>query len=224
MNFSIQQSIACYLLFILSNSIHEFSHALVAYLFGDHTAKDYGRLTLNPIAHLDWIGSVFIPLLMVMVPNGISIIGWGKAVPVNIYNFKHRALGDICTSLAGPLSNLITAIFLAIISCLPMMRYNSNLGELLEFAIIINISIAVFNLLPLPPLDGSHLLRYLINMREETFIIVAHWSYLALFILVNMQQFRILFGHIINYIFWHIIYISSMIVGFAGDILFYFTG
>jgi Zn-dependent protease len=217
-----QQSIACYLLFILFNGVHEFSHALFAYLFGDSTAKSYGRLTLNPLAHIDLIGTVIIPLTMIMIPNNIAIIGWGKPVPVDIRNFKHRALGDICTSLAGPLSNIAVAILLSIIGCLPWLSRNPMLGGLFGFAIIINISMAIFNLIPLPPLDGSHLLKYLVNMSEEAFIMISRWSYIIMLILINLPQSHAILLKAIYYTFWGIVYMGGKITGSTGDILFYF--
>jgi Zn-dependent protease len=160
MNFSIQQSLAFYLLFILSNGIYEFAHDLVEYIFGNNTAKSYERLTLNPFMLIDLIGTVIIPLKSILIPHNFAIIGWGKPVPVDIRNFKYMAFGDICTSLAGPLANLFTATLLIIIGCIPSL-HNPMIGGLLGFTAIMNISMAVFNLLPLPPLDGSHLCKYL---------------------------------------------------------------
>ena len=129
---------------LVAISVHEFGHAFVAYKLGDSTAKDYGRMTLDPIKHIDPIG--FLMLL-------IARIGWARPVPVNPRNFKHERMGNILVSLAGSFFNIITAIiFIYIINYQTINIFALN--EMLYAMISYNIGFAAFNLLPIPPLDG----------------------------------------------------------------------
>ena len=141
---------------IFSVVVHEVSHGMIAYKLGDQTAKLQGRLTLNPLKHLDPIGSFIVPLVLILLP-GDFVFGWAKPVPINSYNFRNPRLGNLLVSLAGPLSNFIFAWLLAILT-----RYlaDGTILILLEYTIWINLALAVFNLLPIPPLDGSHILEY----------------------------------------------------------------
>lgn len=135
-------------------TIHEFSHALVGTLLGDPTAKNSGRLTLNPFAHISWSGF----LLLILVG-----FGWGKPVPFNPYNLKYQKFGPALVALAGPLSNLLMAV--ASILVYKFLFINgiitdsaNLLFQFLQLLVVLNIVLAVFNLLPLPPLDGSKVL------------------------------------------------------------------
>lgn len=131
---------------LIAITVHEFMHAFVANQLGDPTAKWQGRMSLNPIRHLDPFGTLF--LLMVG-------FGWGKPVPINPSNFANPRLGELLSSLAGPFSNLITAFIFTLISKLPIFTPFIGLFALI---IYINLVLCVFNLLPIPPLDGSKIL------------------------------------------------------------------
>lgn len=133
--------------------VHECAHALSAHWLGDDTAKDQGRITLNPLRHLDLFGTIF------MLFAGF---GWAKPVPINPNNFKNRKVGMAVSSLAGPLSNLILS-YISIILC-KILIYNSAgntyldaLADVFWYSTILNVGLAVFNLLPIPPLDGSRI-------------------------------------------------------------------
>lgn len=141
---------------IFSLTVHEFFHAWMANHFGDPTAKNMGRLSLNPLAHLDFFG-----LVMLFVSN--FRFGWAKPVPVNPYNLKNQRHDDFWISAAGPLSNLSLALIAGMIframNGAQMLGQVSGLDWMLFYGITINASLAVFNLLPIFPLDGSHILR-----------------------------------------------------------------
>ena len=141
---------------VIAMVVHEYAHARVAYALGDYTPRLQGRLTINPAAHVDPIG-----LLMLIVAH----FGWAKPVQINPMNFSNPRRDDILVSLAGPASNLITA-FVALIVLVLMAKLDFPMSEglLVVFNLIIvyNINFAIFNMLPIPPLDGSHILRNLL--------------------------------------------------------------
>lgn len=147
---------------ILAITIHEASHAFIAHRLGDSTAKQMGRLTLNPIAHLDLYGSLILPLLLYFMTLGRFLFGWAKPVPVNPHNFKNPKLDNFKVALAGPSSNLTVAVGLSFISRLLPISV-----PILDILIFVNILLAIFNLLPIPPLDGSKVLG--IFLREESY-------------------------------------------------------
>ncbi len=168
---------------IMSAVFHEYAHGWVAYKLGDNTAKSMGRLTLNPIKHLDPVGSIILPILLVLSGTGF-IIGWAKPVPYNPYNLRDARYGDMKVALGGPGTNLILAIFFGIVARLtPIaidLKYqliNSFFGRENDYllglmsgdfiasifvisiiAVFINLLLMIFNLIPIPPLDGSKVL------------------------------------------------------------------
>lgn len=139
-------------------TLHEISHGCVAYLLGDNTAREQGRLSLNPLKHLDWMG-----FLMLVVAR----VGWAKPVPVNMNRFQDPKRGMAVTALAGPVSNLlITVVFLFLFGLLyPLLRgaVGGFVLQLLELTAYMSLGLALFNLLPIPPLDGSKVLFSLVS-------------------------------------------------------------
>ncbi len=180
MNLSLERLIMLLPLMVIALPVHELAHGYVAYKLGDPTAKDAGRLTLNPLKHLDPFG------LIMMVVAGV---GWAKPVPVNSGYFKNRKAGMILVSIAGPLSNLVLAfIFMLlwglvvklitigaiVISTAAMDTFISYLIDFFYIFVSINISLAIFNLIPVPPLDGSRLISAFVP--EESYYRFARYE------------------------------------------------
>ena len=155
------------IILIMSVVVHEVSHGYAALALGDPTAKYQGRLTLNPLNHLDPIGSFLVPLLGYFA--GGFIIGWAKPVPFNPYNLRNAKWGEALVAIAGPLSNISLAFIFGL-----LIRFGSNLIilnqaflSLASFVVIINITLAIFNLVPIPPLDGSKILFALLPYKWQ---------------------------------------------------------
>jgi Zn-dependent protease len=154
---------------LMSVVVHEVAHALVAKWEGDDTAFRLGRVTLNPIPHLDLMGSVIVPLILLALP-GDFIFGWAKPVPVNPRNYREPVGGDIRVSLAGITANLALALLFTLLLALLQWLGSyvgyagvvSVLSQAAYFGIFINLILAFFNLIPIPPLDGSHVLYHLL--------------------------------------------------------------
>lgn len=148
-------------------TVHEFSHGWVAYRLGDTTAKDEGRLSLNPFKHIDWLGVIAMLLLG---------FGWAKPVPVNPYRFKKSgARGIVWVSIAGPLSNVIFAFLVLIIwettaILLTAAAFNYYFVNIMSSIVFLNVGLAVFNLIPVPPLDGSRVLTYFLPYRAGRWV------------------------------------------------------
>lgn len=150
------QAILFIAILIISVIVHEISHGYMADYLGDPTARLKGRLTLNPVPHIDPVGSILIPGLLALLPGSI-IFGWAKPVPYNPHNIGHR-YGDALVAAAGPASNLFLAAIGGLVFRLLSIPAVSPLGVFLVGLVLINIVLAVFNLVPIPPLDGSKIL------------------------------------------------------------------
>jgi len=146
---------------LLAISFHEMAHGYMAYRKGDYTAKMMGRITLNPVKHIDPFGTVLVPLILAF--SGAPVFGWAKPVPVNSFNFKSPRKDNAIVSLAGPASNLVLAVALSLILKILLMfggggNIITPLARMLFYGVYISVILGVFNLIPVFPLDGSHIL------------------------------------------------------------------
>ncbi|MCL4279903.1 MAG: site-2 protease family protein [Ignavibacteriaceae bacterium] len=177
---------------IMSVVIHEVSHGYAALALGDPTAKYQGRLTLNPIAHLDPVGSFIVPAIGYFL--GGFIIGWARPVPFNPYNLKSAKWGEAIVAVAGPLSNIAIAVIFGIVIRVGIAKdlLDPQFLGLASFVVLINLVLAIFNMIPIPPLDGSKIL----------FSILPHkWSHLRW----QLEKFGLIFVFLFIFLFWHIL-------------------
>ena len=205
---------------VMSVVIHEVSHGLMAYKLGDPTAKYAGRLTLNPFRHLDFFGSFLVPLIMILT-FGVGF-GWAKPVPYNPYNLKDQKKGPALVGLAGPLSNIIVALFFGLlarfiyISSMIKLDIVQNLLNrnyenlavtisgslssifflLFSMIVVINVFLAFFNLIPIPPLDGSKLMFAILRLKTETIIMFEQFGFI--FLLIFIFAFSGVLGYFLN--------------------------
>ena len=191
---------------ILSVIIHEISHGYAALALGDPTAKFEGRLTLNPLKHLDPIGSFLVPLLLIISHAGI-IIGWAKPVPFNPYNLRNARWGEALVAMAGPASNIIVAlIFSMIFRFAPQyIMLNQTFLVTIGYVVWINIILAIFNLVPIPPLDGSKILFAILPYRWQR-------------VRESFEKYGLIFVFIFIFFLWQIMspvisYLFTILVG-----------
>lgn len=177
--------ILTFIAFFICLSVHEAAHSFVADKLGDPTSKHEGRLSLNPLRHIDLFGTILLPLFLII--SGLPAFGWAKPVMVNIYNFKNPARDHFLTALSGPASNLIFAVILGVIvGLIPALSF-------LIILIRINVILALFNLLPIPPLDGSKIWHLILS--EESYFNLERYGP---FILI---AFLLLFGSGADFLF-----------------------
>lgn len=182
MNFNIGDIILYMVVFLFSLTLHEVGHAWTSEKFGDSTSRYLGRISLNPLVHIDPLGTIVLPLLGAL--TGAPVIGWAKPVPVNPLLWKNKTKANIMVSAAGPIANiLIAGVSLIILKVLLIQQFLvfggqgmtfvqaatpsyilDPLGKMLCMFVILNISLAIFNLLPIPPLDGSHILSSILSV------------------------------------------------------------
>lgn len=191
---------------VISIVVHEVSHGLAALWQGDRTAQYQGRLTLNPIKHIDPVGSILVPLFCALLPGSL-MFGWAKPVPYNPYNLKNGRTSEFIVAFAGPLSNIL----IALLGALTIRAFGSSFPDatltILEATILINLVLALFNLVPLPPLDGSkilaNILPYQASLKLNQFY-VTYGLFATLFFIFFVWE------HFVPVIFW----VYRIFVGF----------
>lgn len=186
----ITQKLFLYVVIVLSAVFHEYAHGFIAYRLGDSTAKDAGRLTLNPLVHLDLFGTVLIPLFLLFY--GGVFIGWAKPVPYNPYNLRDPKYGSLKVGIAGPSANLLIALILGIFLRIALagifgsIIFSQSFLVAIALIIYINIFLALFNLIPLPPLDGS---KVLMDLFPKSAYTMARLGFLGIFLALILAFF-----------------------------------
>ncbi len=187
--------LATFLCVIVIITFHEFGHAWAAWKCGDDTARSQGRITLNPIAHMDFVGTLVLPLLVVFLSaagSGMAgfIIGWGKPVPVNVNNLRRPRIDDILVSLAGPAMNVVLA-FLAMLIARAGFLANSHIVPEASFRMAeISMFLCFFNLLPIPPLDGSYVVKNIFGIKHETFLRFSQFGFFLIILVIQIPSVR----------------------------------
>lgn len=186
--------------FLFSLSVHEAAHAWMANRLGDPTARMLGRMTLNPLPHIDWIGTVAFPILAFF--TSAPLIGWAKPVPVNDRNLRNRSKGNLLVAAAGPVSNIILALlFTGIVFVLYRVGGEqpgtgttrslfNPLFSMAQFGIFLNLILAFFNLIPLPPLDGGHIFGGLFPALEMPLRKLERYGFIVLLVLFMTGMLR----------------------------------
>lgn len=193
---------------ILSIVLHEMAHGYAAHALGDPTAKLQGRLSLNPLVHVDPIGSIIVPGLLFFTNAGF-LFGWAKPVPYNPYNLSDQRYGEAKVAAAGPATNIVIAlIFSALIRSADTIGLSATFLDIASYVVYINILLALFNMIPIPPLDGSKMLTALLPWRAaESYRSFTIWfeqyGLIAtlLFIFVFINLFWAPFAMIVGYVF-----------------------
>ena len=205
---------------IFSIVLHEVAHGWMAQRQGDNTALMLGRLTLNPIPHIDPVGSILIPAMLALTGSGM-MLGWAKPVPVNPRNFKNYKRGDILVSLAGVAVNFVLAFIFAIIWAIA--EYGARLSprlydlwfameQMATYGVYINFTLMIFNLIPIPPLDGSHVFAYLLPPRLAVpYRQLGMGGIIILFIVLSMGGFRFL-AWPVGLLFTAAVYLKELLV------------
>jgi Zn-dependent protease len=184
-----------YLCFLPVLTFHEFAHAWVAWKCGDDTARSLGRVTLNPIKHMDVIGTVVLPLAAIFLGAADSqlakfIIGWGKPVPVNVSNLRNPRRDDTLVALAGPAMNVLLAVVLMGFVKIGVITKSELVVELGRNLVLVSLILCFFNLLPIPPLDGSHVVKNLIGMSHETYYRLCQYGFIVVIVAVQIPAVR----------------------------------
>jgi len=192
-------------IFFFAIVIHECCHGWMAYRCGDDTARQAGRITLNPLPHIDLFGTIIFPLLLVLSRSPF-VIGWAKPVPINPYNFNHPRRDIVKVGASGPISNFGLAIFSSFLArafvYLPLGELGDWLIAILLFSVFINLLLAVFNLIPVPPLDGSQILSGLLPSHIAIrYQMIAPFGFLIIFLFLLSGLFQAIILPVVYFLY-----------------------
>ena len=196
------QGLIMFVAFIPLVTLHEFAHAWVAGLCGDDTPRLQGRVTLDPTAHIDPLGTIIVPLIAAFLgaaSGSVLLFGWGRPVLVNLSNFRNRRRDDILVSGAGPLMNLVAAVaLLGLMKVLQLSGVNHEHLDTVFRIARLSVFLCFFNLLPVPPLDGGHIMRNVVGMTEETYRVLSQYSFMFLIIIMRVPAIGYFVSEITN--------------------------
>ena len=192
MDAHIADGLIFYLGLVILLTFHEFAHAWMASKCGDDTARLQGRLSLNPIVHIDPIGTVILPLVMIFSSPTVGrfLVGWAKPVPFNPHNLRNRWRDEMLIAMAGPAMNLILAVLLVAFARVALMFQSAEVFGLFLQTAQLSLVLCFFNLIPIPPLDGSHVLRNLSGMSYETYMNLCRYGFIGIIIVINLPFVR----------------------------------
>lgn len=193
--------------FFLAITVHEFMHAWTANYLGDPTPGRAGRVTLNPVAHIDPVGTILLPAILILAGSRV-VFGYAKPVPINPNNFQNPRLGSALTAIAGPMANFLLAAFFAII--LKFTGFDFALRELFFDIVLINLGLMIFNLIPIPPLDGSKFFAYFFPALDNPKLEI--YGPIILIVLLYLRAFSFITGLIL--------FIITKVFGLNVNILF----
>jgi len=181
-----------YLGLIILLTFHEFGHAWMGMKCGDDTARLQGRVSLNPLVHIDPIGTVLLPLIMIFASPSVGrfLVGWAKPVPFNPDNLNNRWRDEMLIAMAGPAMNILLAIVLVGGARIAVIFGSETVFNLLIDMAKLSLILCFFNLIPIPPLDGSHVLRNLTNMSYETYFNLSRFGFIAIIIVLQIPSVR----------------------------------
>ncbi|MEJ0091290.1 MAG: site-2 protease family protein [Limisphaerales bacterium] len=177
-----------YLELIFLLTFHEFAHAWMAWKRGDDTARLQGRLSLNPVVHIDPIGTVLLPLFQIFGPSSITryVIGWAKPVPFNPAHLRNRRTDETLIAMAGPAMNLLLAVALMALARVALIFNSGDAFEVFFDTAQLSLLLAFFNLIPIPPLDGSHVMRHAVGMSYETYANLSRFGFIIIIVVINI--------------------------------------
>jgi len=183
-----------YLGLVVLLTFHEYAHAWVATKCGDDTARLQGRLSLNPIVHIDPIGTLLVPLIMIFASPTVGrfLIGWAKPVPFNPGNLKNRWRDEMLIAMAGPAMNIVLAVVLVGFARVAVVFGSETVMDLMVQMAQLSLLLCFFNLIPIPPLDGSHVLRNVTGMTYETYFNLSRFGFIAIVLVLQISQVRTL--------------------------------
>jgi Zn-dependent protease len=212
MDSQIADGLIFYLCLVVLLTFHEFAHAWMAWKLGDDTARLQGRLSLNPVVHIDPIGTVLLPLFMIFASPTVGrfLIGWAKPVPFNPANLRNRWRDEMLIAMAGPAMNIILAVALVAFARVALMFGSGELTDLFLQTAGLSLMLCFFNLIPIPPLDGSHVMRNLSGMSYETYSNLCRFGFIGIIIVINIPGVR----QILSYATGHTLALIAFCFGF----------